>query len=315
MSFYDEHEHLVADVVRFLVDGVRANEALLVVATPAHLAAIDAGLLAEGISGDDRRAAGDYISLDAADTLAAFMVEGRPDRSRFVAAVGGIIERAGAGDLDERGVRVFGEMVALLWDDGAVAAAIELESLWNELAATHEFSLLCGYPLAALAGGGVAAATQVCDRHSAVLAPRSYGPTPSPAVEPAASSEVFLPVPSAVRAARRFVRAELHELGASAVVHDALLLASELASNAVRHAGSAFRLSVAQKGGVVRIAVDDAGTGEPVRGEPTDWALGGRGILLVDEVAASWGTDRHNDGKSVWCELALEAPARPAVLD
>jgi hypothetical protein len=45
-------------------------------------------------------------------------------------------------------VRVYGEMVALLWEEGRVTAAMSLEGLWNDLATTHPFELLCGYPSA-----------------------------------------------------------------------------------------------------------------------------------------------------------------------
>jgi hypothetical protein len=43
-------------------------------------------------------------------------------------------------------VRVFGEMVSLLWDAGLIDAAVELEVLWNELGVQYPFSLLCAYP-------------------------------------------------------------------------------------------------------------------------------------------------------------------------
>ena len=50
--------------------------------------------------------------------------------------------------LDDAGrrLRAFGEMVALLAADGMADAAVRLEELWNRLAATHHFSLLCAYP-------------------------------------------------------------------------------------------------------------------------------------------------------------------------
>ena len=48
---------------------------------------------------------------------------------------------------EHRTIRVYGEMVDLLWKDGLEAAAIRLETLWNQLADTHDFNLLCGYSM------------------------------------------------------------------------------------------------------------------------------------------------------------------------
>jgi len=66
-------------------------------------------------------------------------------------------------------VRVFGEIVALLWADRNASAAIALEDLWNELAVTRSFELLCAYPLSTFAGEeSTAGFHDVCQRHSAI---------------------------------------------------------------------------------------------------------------------------------------------------
>ena len=67
-------------------------------------------------------------------------------------------------------MRIYGEMVAVLWDQGNVAAAIELERLWNDLAIRHPFSLLCAYPTSAFhTDAGAEQFLQVCAQHSAVI--------------------------------------------------------------------------------------------------------------------------------------------------
>ena len=71
---------------------------------------------------------------------------------------------------DGRRVRAFGEMVALLWAQGNQAGAIRLEELWNDLARTHLFSLLCGYPMNAFSRqNDVPPFSEVCTCHSRVL--------------------------------------------------------------------------------------------------------------------------------------------------
>src|SRR6201993_3840250 len=66
-----------------------------------------------------------------------------------------------------RPVRVFGEMVSLLWDAGLIDAAIEVEAMWNELGAQYQFSLLCAYPAPpAVCAHQLDAVTEVCRAHT-----------------------------------------------------------------------------------------------------------------------------------------------------
>jgi hypothetical protein len=79
---------------------------------------------------------------DAEATLATFMRDDWPNKTLFTKEMGLILQQAAL----TGPVRVFGEMVAILWAQGKVRAAIRLEELWNDLAKDQEFSLLCGYP-------------------------------------------------------------------------------------------------------------------------------------------------------------------------
>ena len=74
------------------------------------------------------------------------MVDGVPDGRLFRDATVPLIERACRGRKDCV-VRACGEMVDVLWQAGHTVAATKLEMLWNELAGTHDFSLLCGYAM------------------------------------------------------------------------------------------------------------------------------------------------------------------------
>ena len=86
------------------------------------------------------------LMLDAHDTLSQFMVGGAPDAARFKFAMTEALNRLCRQRTDCR-VRCYGEMVDVLWQDGMTEAAIRLEILWNHLANTHAFALLCGYSL------------------------------------------------------------------------------------------------------------------------------------------------------------------------
>lgn len=103
--------------------------------------------------------------------------------------------------------------------------------------------------------------------------------------------------------ARRFVDATLRDWGCDPIVDDALLVVSELVTNAVTHAASDARLELRLAPGVLRIEVTDNGSGAP---EPQGIDVtrpSGRGLLLVSAMAVAWGIDPAPQGKVVWAEL------------
>jgi serine/threonine-protein kinase RsbW len=93
------------------------------------------------------------------------------------------------------------------------------------------------------------------------------------------------------------------------------LLVSELVNNAVLHAGGSVRdrIQVELVNGTdsVRLAVHDGGRGfpcaTPESGAPL--AAGGRGLVIVDALADTWGVDSDPDGCTVWCEVAVPEAA------
>jgi PAS domain S-box-containing protein len=168
VQFYESDAVLVSALTDYVGTGLRAGEAIVVIATQAHLAALDGQIAAEGWD----VTTGQFVRLDAAEMLAQLLRHGRPDAARFRELVGRRMARAGEGG---RPVRVFGEMVGLLWEDGNYAAAIELEALWNELRTTQNFSLLCAYPAGACADeDGARWVREACDGHSRVIPAESY---------------------------------------------------------------------------------------------------------------------------------------------
>ncbi|MCU1375388.1 MAG: putative two-component sensor histidine kinase protein [Actinomycetia bacterium] len=166
VAFYDSDGHLAEAVVRFVGQAVNGGDAALLVATADHRRQFCAALEADDIDTAGATADGRLVVLDAEATLSGFLVDGMPDRALFRGLLSGIIAQAAAG---HRRVRIYGEMVALLWAWGNAPAAIALEDLWNELAADYPFALLCAYPVHEIDPGGSAAFLTVCQQHSAVL--------------------------------------------------------------------------------------------------------------------------------------------------
>ena len=169
VQYYEHTRFLVERVADFLAPGLTAGEAVVIIATPKHADLIDEELRGRGIDVDEARRDGRMIGLDAVETLKAFMVGDQPDHRRFVAVVGGAVERA---RLQAKApiVRAFGEMVAVLWAQGRLAAALALEDVWNELLGHHPFSLLCGYPMAGLTDADLRV---VNERHTSTAFERS----------------------------------------------------------------------------------------------------------------------------------------------
>jgi DcmR-like sensory protein len=136
VQIYRDVEELAASVAAYFAAGFAIGAPALLVATEEHRDA-----LLDVVSDPQR-----LVVLDARETLARFMRRGVPSSAAFDEVVGGVIEELGErypGKLP----RVFGEMVDVLVRDGQDEAAISLEELWNSLAWSRRFSLLCGYEL------------------------------------------------------------------------------------------------------------------------------------------------------------------------
>jgi hypothetical protein len=146
VRFYEDRASLARLVARFLGEGLVAGLPAIVIATPEHREAIRAALLERGVDVHGVEGTGSLIMADAHDMLGRFMVNGMPSVEPFRQHVVPIIEQACAGRPD-RVTRVYGEMVDVLWKGGQTEAAIRLEMLWNQLAQTHTFALLCGYSI------------------------------------------------------------------------------------------------------------------------------------------------------------------------
>lgn len=104
-------------------------------------------------------------------------------------------------------------------------------------------------------------------------------------------------------AARRFVSATLSAWGFESLEHAATLLASELVSNVVLHAGTDLDILLRRPAGRVRIEVHDRDHRLPTRKHYSLTATTGRGLGLLEDLAQAWGAETTPGGKVVWFEL------------
>ena len=114
------------------------------------------------------------------------------------------------------------------------------------------------------------------------------------------------PVPGSVPAARHFTSEAVQSLGAAGAAAEAELLVSELAANAVLHAGTPLRVSVLRHDERVRVEVRDDDPTLPHRLVPDLLATNGRGVMLVDTLSSDWGVNGNQRGKTIWFELPMQ---------
>jgi anti-sigma regulatory factor (Ser/Thr protein kinase) len=294
VQFYEDSSQLAQTVGGYLIRALEDDAVAIVIATEAHRRLFSSELQAAGLDPAESSSEGSLILLDAAETLARFTHAGEVDRAGFRRIVGSVVSRAGE---TGRPVRAYGEMVALLWEAGDVLAAIELEKAWNDLARELPFALVCAYPSEAVQGQEHADALhEVCHLHTAVVDSEPHAPSPKLCAH-------YAPEREAPAAARHFVAEVLERWGHSrALLEDAKLVVSELASNAVVHARSPFSVEIRPQGAAVLISVQDASHARPTVRD-SGMAASGRGLRLVDAIATNWGVEIAREGKIVWAEL------------
>jgi PAS domain S-box-containing protein len=173
VQFYEQDAFLIEQVVEFLAARPDSDHTGIIIATKPHHEAIQQRLAAFLQDGAGSVRPSQMIALDAQATLAEILVHGNPDRTRFTDLVGNLIKEVTEGG--SKPVRVFGEMVALLWADRRYDAALQLEELWNQLGTTHRFSLFCAYPIQGFSQhDDTARFMSVCGSHSIVRPTESF---------------------------------------------------------------------------------------------------------------------------------------------
>ena len=115
LQLYESDAFLAKTVSHFIAKGLQAGEGVVVIATEAHREVLERQLMKDGVEFDQARTSGQYVYLDANETLARFMVSGWPDLERYDEVIGEIVAKVTA---RYPRIRVFGEMVALLWAAG-----------------------------------------------------------------------------------------------------------------------------------------------------------------------------------------------------
>jgi anti-sigma regulatory factor (Ser/Thr protein kinase) len=108
---------------------------------------------------------------------------------------------------------------------------------------------------------------------------------------------------SSPRRARQFVDEVLHRWQRDGAIDRLALIASELVTNAVRHARTEITIELSTEEGAVHLEVFDRGGGQPVFLDSDPEQPGGLGLPIVEALASSWGMRPRDGGKGVWAEV------------
>ena len=136
--FYEDDEFLVESLVNFVKAGLQNDETVIIIATAPHVHSLRHALTSADLCNPR------LSCFDATTLLSQLMVEEEkgPDQAVFMRLVGRPIQEA----CHKGRVRVWGEMVSVLWRTGQYQAALCLEGLWNTLQSTQSFTLWHAYP-------------------------------------------------------------------------------------------------------------------------------------------------------------------------
>lgn len=171
VEFYVDDQGFLEDLAQFAGTALIAGRAAIMVMTGSRREDLFSRLQDRGLDMPAAVAEGRYLAVDAAGALSTVMRGGRPDPSLFLSLWDDLIRRAAkAGKIGDSRVAIFGECVDLLWSQGKVDFAIELEGLGNRLMSMYDIDILCGYSLRRLKGGMHDDNFQrICAEHSAVF--------------------------------------------------------------------------------------------------------------------------------------------------
>jgi MEDS: MEthanogen/methylotroph, DcmR Sensory domain len=166
VQIYEDDNIFLDSLAGFVGAGINAGDSCIVIATGAHLKALETRLINYGVHLESLIVGDHYIPLDAEETLSKFMIDGWPDEKLFNQTISSVISRAG---YRKRRIRAFGEMVALLWAQGLNGATVHLEHLWNKFCEQKSFCLYCAYPKSGFTEDINSSLSHICSAHTKMI--------------------------------------------------------------------------------------------------------------------------------------------------
>lgn len=166
VQIYDDDQNFLSLLEGFVTAGFSMNDCVMVIATEEHLHALDDRLRFKGHKVFELKLQDQYIPLNAKETLGEVMINNWPDEVLFRHFMNRQIARASSRN---RKVRVFGELVALLWTHGNVGASVKMEYLCNKMCEDEMLSLFCAYPKRSFDQHALESILHICGSRSKMI--------------------------------------------------------------------------------------------------------------------------------------------------
>jgi MEDS: MEthanogen/methylotroph, DcmR Sensory domain len=144
VQLYQDQGFLNRAVCRFAAAALANGEGVILVPTVSHWNSFCPRLIAEGVDVEAAQKRGQLTIVDAVETLPRFMQDAMPNSPVFLGLAADVVARARGGGRFPK-VRWWGEMVNILWERGDVAASMNLEDLFDQLAQKHEIAIFCSF--------------------------------------------------------------------------------------------------------------------------------------------------------------------------
>jgi hypothetical protein len=157
--------HLAEAVGLFASTGLREGEGVILIMTASHSKLIRQRLEREGFDLQKLESSGQLVCDSAEQLIPTFLLDGIVDEHRFKTTFGAMIEKTKSFSGQRRPVRVFGEMVDLLWQSNPRITQ-RIEELWNDVIEAHSVPLLCAYSLAGIKPGAFPQPLLTCHSHA-----------------------------------------------------------------------------------------------------------------------------------------------------
>jgi DNA-binding NarL/FixJ family response regulator len=144
VQLYQDQQFLNRAVCRFAAAAITNGEGVILVPTAAHWDAFRPRLESEGVDVKAAEKRGQLTVVDADNLLPTFMRDGMPDSPVFLGLAQNVVSQA-RGDGRYPKVRWWGEMVNILWERGEVAASMQLEDQFDQLAHEQDIAIFCSF--------------------------------------------------------------------------------------------------------------------------------------------------------------------------
>jgi hypothetical protein len=166
LQIYESDDVLLNSLEGFAGAGLLEAESVIVIATPGHLSQLKERLSVHFSLSEIERE-NKFQGIDAQEMLKLFMRNGMPDGKLFMQHVYSVYHKA----LNHsKKVRAFGEMVAILTQQGNTAGAVALENLWNDFITLYQLTLFCAYPRDLVMSSRPGFLESICACHSTMIA-------------------------------------------------------------------------------------------------------------------------------------------------